>query len=173
MRIINLFGEPGAGKSTIAAGLFYLMKIHGYEVELVTEFAKDLTWSERYIDLNDQLMVTANQHNRIHRLKKKVDYIITDSPIIAGILYYPKDYFPSYVTLLQEIHHSYNNTNILLKRIKKYNKNGRNQTEKQAKEKRKILKKLLEDNDIKYEKIESSKKAAKKIYKYLKKENII
>ena len=40
MKIINLIGEPSAGKSTIAAELFAKMKKAGYNVELVTEYAK-------------------------------------------------------------------------------------------------------------------------------------
>ena len=28
-QVINLFGAPGCGKSTIASGLFYKMKING------------------------------------------------------------------------------------------------------------------------------------------------
>lgn len=39
--VINIFGAPGAGKSTTAAALFALMKLEGYKVELATEHAKD------------------------------------------------------------------------------------------------------------------------------------
>ena len=42
--VINLFGAPGAGKSTGAAYIFALLKIAGIEAELVTEFAKDKVW---------------------------------------------------------------------------------------------------------------------------------
>ena len=37
-KVINLFGGPGAGKSTIASGLFYHMKIAGYNVEMTGEW---------------------------------------------------------------------------------------------------------------------------------------
>jgi len=39
--ILNLYGAPGAGKSTGAAYIFSKLKLKGYNVELVTEFAKD------------------------------------------------------------------------------------------------------------------------------------
>lgn len=39
-----MFGSPGSGKSTTAAGLFYKLKTSDYNVELVTEVAKDLVW---------------------------------------------------------------------------------------------------------------------------------
>ncbi len=35
MKVINLWGSPGAGKSTAAAGLFYRMKFADYNVELI------------------------------------------------------------------------------------------------------------------------------------------
>jgi len=42
MKIINLYGGPGSGKSTIAAGIFYKAKLDDrYRVELFREMAKD------------------------------------------------------------------------------------------------------------------------------------
>ena len=45
--IINIFGGPGVGKSTVAADLFVIMKKEGYSVELVTEYAKELTYEKK------------------------------------------------------------------------------------------------------------------------------
>ena len=42
--VVNLFGAPGAGKSTGAAYIFAILKMHGIDAELVTEFAKDKLW---------------------------------------------------------------------------------------------------------------------------------
>jgi adenylylsulfate kinase-like enzyme len=42
LHVINLFGGPGTGKSTLAAALFTDLKMKGINAELVTEFAKDL-----------------------------------------------------------------------------------------------------------------------------------
>ena len=39
--VINLFGGPGCGKSTTMARLFADLKARGYNVEMVSEFAKD------------------------------------------------------------------------------------------------------------------------------------
>ena len=46
-KVINLFGGPGAGKSTTAAGLFYEMKVRDIKCELVTEYAKDMTYEKQ------------------------------------------------------------------------------------------------------------------------------
>lgn len=122
--IINLFGAPGCGKSTTAAGLFYYMKLAGKEVELVTEFAKDLTWAERTDELNNQLFVSGNQWNRLTRLLGKVDYIVTDAPILAGIVFSPGQ--KNLHKLLFDYHNSTSSVNILLQRGNfAYNPNGR------------------------------------------------
>ena len=42
--VINLIGSPGTGKSTLASELFSKMKWQGYDVELVSEYAKELVW---------------------------------------------------------------------------------------------------------------------------------
>ena len=55
------------------------MKWKEYNVELVTEYAKELTWEKRYDILNDQLYVLSKQNRKLIRLKDQVDWIITDS----------------------------------------------------------------------------------------------
>ncbi len=55
--VVNLFGGPSAGKSTTAAGVFALLKLHDLRSELVTEFAKDLTWEKREKTLNNQYYI--------------------------------------------------------------------------------------------------------------------
>ena len=42
--VVNLFGVPGAGKSTGAAYIFSKLKLVGINAELITEFAKDKVW---------------------------------------------------------------------------------------------------------------------------------
>jgi ABC-type oligopeptide transport system ATPase subunit len=132
--VINLIGGPGAGKSTTAAGLFFLMKISGLKVELVTEFAKELTYDENWSDLKKQLYVLSEQERRQRRLVDKVDYIITDSPLLLGINYVSD---PREVAAVEQsaraLFASYNNANFILKRVKPYAAYGRSQDENQAK----------------------------------------
>ena len=88
MKIINLFGGPGTGKSTTAAHLFAIMKWQGMKVELVSEYAKELTWDGRSNVLLDQLYVLAKQNRKLERLKNHgLDFVITDSPILMGLAY--------------------------------------------------------------------------------------
>ncbi len=88
MKVINFFGGPGMGKSTASAGLFYLMKRHNLNCEYVTEYAKELVWEERFNILeSDQLYILARQHRHIDRLRGKVDYVVTDSPLLLSAIY--------------------------------------------------------------------------------------
>jgi len=134
--------------STTAAGVFALLKLNGVKAELVTEFAKDLTWEERWKTLDNQLYITAKQYHRLWRLNK-VDVIITDSPLIQGLLYGPFE--PFVEKMVEETYNSFNNHNIFLKRVKKYEELGRSQSEAEAKEMDKKILTLLDNQNITYE----------------------
>lgn len=134
MIVINLWGAPGSGKSTAAAGLFHEMKIAGMNVELVTEFAKDMVWEEQHLVFRDQLYMLANQNRKLERLRGKVDYVITDSPIPLGLAYIDSDqqYTKSLSLLIMDVFNSYNNINIHLTRNHTYQQTGRLHTEQES-----------------------------------------
>lgn len=133
MKIINLFAGPGSGKSTTAAGLFFLMKTKGYRVELVTEYAKDMTYEKRFNILADQLYILAKQNRKITRLINQVDFIITDSPILLGLIY-DEEKNKLFIDLVWKLFNEYDNYNYFINRVKKYAQYGRNQVESEARE---------------------------------------
>ena len=151
---INLFGGPGVGKSTLAAELFARFKKQGKSVELVTEFAKDLVWENRQSTLEIQPYVSMKQFRNLARLKNKVDYVITDSPLIKDSIYarkYAKELPQAYHELLFFLHNNLGDSiNILLLREYVYDSEGRYQTEEQAIAIDKELKFLLELHEIDY-----------------------
>lgn len=122
--VVNLFAGPGAGKSTTAAGIFYDLKTRGVSCELVTEFAKDLTWEERHDTFKDQLYIFGKQFHRIFRLLGKVDVIITDSPILLTPVY-DGEKRKSLEQLVVEEHHKMWTYNVFLNRKKAFNPKGR------------------------------------------------
>ncbi len=133
--IVNFFAGPGAGKSTLAAGLFYRLKMKGYDVELVREFAKDATWEDNKTALANQLFISATQHHRQEILMGKVDVIVTDSPILIGLFY--KNIIDLNVSVAMDklvlaMFKGQRNLNFFVDRKKAYNPNGRNQTEAEA-----------------------------------------
>jgi hypothetical protein len=164
-KIVNLFAGPGAGKSTTAAGLFYLMKLKGMNVELATEYAKDLTWSERYGCLAVQPLVFGKQLSRLERLIGKVDFIITDSPILLSVIYNSR-YPTSFSRSVTDIFNSMPNINFYLDRKgRKYNPKGRSQTLEESKGIDLKIHSLLLDLKVPFTTILSGKTAARKIFK--------
>ncbi len=87
LKVISLWAGPGAGKSTAAAGLFARMKRLRFHCELVTEYAKDLTYEKNYTALRYQMHVLGEQSYRIARLEGQTEYVITDSPIPLSLIY--------------------------------------------------------------------------------------
>lgn len=152
MKVINLFGGPGHGKSTLAAGIFHRLKLKGLNVELVTEYAKDMVFEGRNNILMDQVYILAKQNRRLERLREKVDVVVTDSPLILGLLYAPKDYYKFYEPLTLEIFNSYNNVNLYLTSTKglEYKVEGRNQTKEEAGIIHQDVKKLLDRINLTY-----------------------
>ena len=135
MIVINLFGGPGIGKSTQASYLFYRLKELQLNVELVSEYAKELTWENNLDKLSDQLYVSAKQNRRLKRLEGKVDVVVTDSPLLLGIHYATPNFIGgTFEPMMHELFRAYNNYNVLLTRCKVYRNEGRFQNEDEAKE---------------------------------------
>lgn len=149
--VINLIGAPSAGKSVMAASLFAKMKIMGLDVDYVTEYAKDLVWEKRHDTFRDELYIFAKQNHRLFRVQGKVNFIVTDAPIIMKLHYMPEELDFSDTVL--KVYDKYNNANIFLSRKNwSFEENGRNQSESEAREvEKRILSKLSENNVDYYE----------------------
>jgi len=138
-KVINLYGGPGTGKSTIAAGLFYKMKSNRHSVEYVSEYAKELTYEDRLNVLEeDQLYIFAKQHRKMFRLRNKVDYMICDSPLLLSTIYasimtefYNEEAFKK---LIVSTNNNYPSVDIFLLRNLEYEfeTKGRNQNEEES-----------------------------------------
>jgi len=146
---VNILGGPGIGKSTVATGVFALLKMHEVDAEYISEFAKDLTWEKSLYSLRDQYYVWAVQNHSVWRLIPYVDVIITDSPTIMSLVYgeHTMDEFKQVVL---KMFNSYNNINFLLKRITEYVPTGRNQDLQEACIIDEKIENSLIDNEIEY-----------------------
>ena len=129
MKVINFYGGPNTGKSTKAAGMYYKMNLAGYNVELVNEFAKECVWEDNVPMLKDQLYMLAHQHRKILRLQGKVDYVVTDSPVLLSGIYRELYEGPLYTDLIdklaRECYNLYDNINFMLDRPDNFNQTGR------------------------------------------------
>ena len=152
MLLINLFGGPGAGKSTGAAYIFSQLKMAGVNAELVTEFAKDKVWEGNKEVFKNQAYIFGKQYFKISRCADKVDVIITDSPLLLSIIYNDNPILgDSFNETVKNVFSSFNSMNYILSREKEYNPVGRNQTEDEAKEVDIQVRELLDSEKIAYE----------------------
>jgi hypothetical protein len=139
--IINLYGGPGAGKSTSAAYLYYLLKCQGANVELVREYVKNWAWEGRAFGVYDELYFLGKQVRHESMLFGKVKYIVTDAPVYmtayyAGIycsLAFAQGVEKAATAFYQQAKDDgHNHVHVYLKRFKPYKAEGRYQTEEQA-----------------------------------------
>lgn len=149
---VNLYGGPGAGKSTTAAGVFYNLKSLGVNCELVPEFAKDLVWEGRVETLKKQFYVSARQFYMISKLENKADVVVTDSPVLLGAAYtadYPKFYHDSLAWHNEKV--STEGFNFFLRRSKAFSSEGRVHNEGESLNLDEKIKMVLLQYDIDYE----------------------
>lgn len=130
--IINFFAGPGAGKSSTAYVLAGMMKWRGISCELATEYAKDLVWQNSLEVLQNQVYVFGKQYQKMFRLNTKVEYIITDSPLMLSI-HYDKGNTKDFDKVVFGVVNNFDNINFFIEREKPYVAAGRLQTEEEAK----------------------------------------
>ena len=151
MILVNLFGAPGAGKSTGAAYIFSQLKMRGVNAELVTEFAKDKVWEESKAVFNNQAYIFGKQYFRISRCADKVDVVITDSPLLLSLVYNNDPVLgEEFNEVVRKVMNSYDCRNFYLVRTKDYNPVGRFQTESESDAIADEIQALLEKEKINY-----------------------
>jgi nicotinamide riboside kinase len=154
MKVINFFGGPGTGKSVQAAKLFAELKIQGKKCELITEFAKELVYDESFKVMENQIWIFANQHHRMHRLKDKVDIMITDSPLFNSIVYSGKgEHNKTFHDFIMTEFTKFDNLNIFLERETEYQQHGRYQDENGARDVDNEVLKLFKIFNVNYVKV--------------------
>lgn len=172
-KVINLYGGPGAGKSTSAARLFALLKESGIETELISEYVKQWAWEERKPVNYDQFYFFGKQARKEYSLFGKVDYIVTDSPVaLCG--YYSKVFGkPEQAECFNQMISTYYNMclkdgvehiNVFLKRVKPYNPLGRFQTEEEARKIDSDLCEYIQAQGIKFISVDGSKEGTEKLF---------
>lgn len=156
--VINIVGGPGAGKSTIASGVFNLLKMYQKDAELVTEYPKSLVWEERKKTFDDSLYLFAKQSHIQYSINGKVDYMVTDRPLIMSNMYHnfwmekdwPEEWNKAFYDLVTQTWNLYDNRVYLIERAFPYQANGRNENEEEALKQDKLTKKWLDDLGIDY-----------------------
>ena len=171
--IINFVGGPGSGKTAMCCLLFAEMKMRGISVEYVPEIAKSLVWTKQFDLLNNQHYVSMKQYEHIKAVYGKVDFVLTDGPLLHGIHYNrtnPENYCDagkvekmilSMLTEFDNIYIHVTQGNFAYERI------GRLETEEQSKQISKDIEQLLLSLGLQYHKIESGRNALPSIVSHL------
>lgn len=147
--VVNLFGAPGAGKSTVMASLFSKLKNSGINCEMAPEFPKELVWEHREKTLEDDIYIFAKQNHRLSRLQGQVDVIVTDRPLPVSLLYNQKHNGPSCLAeLIRRTFQQYQNQNYFVLRQKPYNPHGRLESEAESDARVSELELLLQKEGI-------------------------
>ena len=124
---------------------------------MVTEVAKDFVWSKRYECMKCQPLIFGKQLYRIERLIDKVDFVITDSPILLSAVYGQiMGYQDSFRRSVIDIFNNFENENIYIERVKPYSGIGRRQSEESARGVDEKVLNFLLDNCIKFTKIKGN-----------------
>jgi predicted ATPase len=173
-RVICLYGGPGTGKSTTAAHLFALLKQSGVNAELVCEYVKEWAWEGRKILDGDQYYFLAKQSRRERIRFRRVDVMVTDSPVWLSAVYEQEfEQEPFICQMMIDKHvqgarrHNVKHEHVFLRRLKQYNPNGRFQTEDEARRLDEKIKTYLDDHGIEYIEVCADADAANNIVKFL------
>ena len=168
-KILNFCGAAGAGKTVLSCLLFAELKIRGYKVEYVPEIAKNLVWTEQFDLLNNQHYVSTKQFDLLNAIYGKVDFIVTDGPLVHGIYYnrHNKDNFcnvEKVEKIILDYMSKFENIYIHVTKGKfPYEQAGRLQTEEESNVISLQMKEILDSLNIPYLSIISSKAAVKDI----------
>jgi hypothetical protein len=92
---ILLYGAPSSGKSSLAALIFGHLKLKNCNSELIREYAKDLVYAGldmKTVGVDVELDIFVNQHKREKLVKGKVEFMVTDSPLLLNAFYSHNEY---------------------------------------------------------------------------------
>lgn len=162
--VVNLLGEPSAGKSTAAMDITARLKRKGVNAEYVTEFAKDKVYENNQEVFKHQQYLFGKQSFRMGRVRNKVQVMVCDSPLLLNIIYNDDEVLgEDFNKTVLNVFNSYRNKNYLLLRNHTYENEGRLHNEKEARAVRKKIMDKLDKLNIEYEIVTSSEEHCERI----------
>jgi thymidylate kinase len=154
--VVNLVGQPGAGKSSGALYITGMLKMEGINAEYISEFAKDKVFEKSKAVFENQLYILGKQAFKMSRVKDSIDVMVADSPLFLS-LYYRLNCSSAFAQVVLEEIEQYNNLYYFVNRVKKYNPVGRFQTEEESDKITIDLLSLLDQYNITYKTIDGNR----------------
>lgn len=93
MKKIAIIGSPGSGKTTLAAGLFYHLKMMAEHVEMVPELIKYKVYKNINFELEGFDILNTLEQKEFEEIfesenaKNQIDFIICEAPLCNGYFY--------------------------------------------------------------------------------------
>lgn len=176
MKVINLIGAPGSGKSTTMLGMTYMMKMLGLSVENTPEYFKELILEGAdKCRFGGQLMVLAEQNKRLDRCVETNDFVVTDCPLplIGYYTHKAGGFAPSFDRMALEMTEMYDNVFYFIERTHAFEAEKRNHDDTQSRMIEIELPSYLEERGIKFKVVKSQANLAEEIIKDLIASNVI
>lgn len=155
--LINMFGSPSSGKTSLSAKLFAQLKAMDLNVEYSPEYVKSWCYESKPVGKYGQFTIFGEEVRRQSRLFNVVDFAISDSPVaLTGFYnYFYNDGDNSLSPACKSFYKKAAEDNIqvinfFLPRKKKYVNKGRYQTEEEANKVAQELKAWLDNEGYEY-----------------------
>lgn len=150
--VVNFFGGPGAGKTTLATATFSMLKWQGIEAGISLEVAKEKIEQGSRLALEHQHYLFGEQSFKNFALSHGGynDIIVTDSPLLLSINY-DANGDEDLERIITKEHNKYENINFfVLRNDSPFNEEGRIHSEEDAikldKEISRVLSKVTAEN---------------------------
>jgi nicotinamide riboside kinase len=132
--VVNIFGGPGTGKSTLAAQIFAQLKMQHIEAACPEEHAKLAIWSGQPWLLDEQAILLGRTWETLSALVGRVDVVICDSPLLLCSVYAGEREPLSFHNFVIDLHKRTHRLNLFIERPldQAYSTNGRRENEDQA-----------------------------------------
>ena len=107
--LVNMFGAPSSGKSTIAANVFARLKTDGIPAEFISERAREVIAKFKFKKIKTmsdemQLEILEAQYHAETYFKHSTDYpVIADSSTLLTLAYGTESFFQRYGDRVQQL----------------------------------------------------------------------
>jgi nicotinamide riboside kinase len=152
MLVVNLFGPPSSGKTTVQCDVFRRLKQAGVNCEMLPEVAKKLTWERRWPTLRCQPYIFGKTLHDMQTLREQVDVLVLDSPLMLCAVYNSLLEEPAghFTPMVADAHARFTNVNYMLRRTFDYASEGRRQNEEEAERVARTIRTTLDETGIRY-----------------------
>lgn len=169
--IVNLFGGPGVGKTSLGSDIFAQLKKKHISVELVPEVAKQMIYQSNQAAIKYQFFIGNTQLFWQKSVEDHVDVVIAESPYILSSVY--NQTHPHLTSGFIEEFKKQNNINyFILRKNNAFDVSGRIHSFEESKSLDKEILNMLKSNSIDFREIELNQYTVEEILKDIFERNI-